>query len=356
MSNVSNVSNDIGNVSDVGNVVDPIDTVGKHSIGARNPSTVGAGPLRLAGRGQRPLRVLTEADWHHWVENGYVVIGQAVPRETIERIDDLIWQFEDMDPDDPGTWYPPHRSQLRRTELSYNAGMVELYHHQYLWDARQSPRVHGAFADLWGTPELWVSIDRVNLNLPPEPGIEFKGFMHFDYDPDGVADSVQGVLAISDQVDPEVGGFVCIPELFRHYAAWRARQPDDWDWYRPDVTGLPVERVPLKKGDLLIFNSRLCHSIGQNVAHARTRDKARMAQYIAMLPAREDDEAARQWRIRCWRERLAPQGYSLHGDARGARYDAASLTPLGERLLGLASWRGREVFNETKRMRDGIAE
>jgi len=313
---------------------DTIDSIGKHSIGERNPSTVSTAVTRLAARGTRALRVLTEAEWRHWEENGYVVIEGAVPRQAAARIGDLIWEFEGMDPADPGTWYPPEKSRLRRTELSYNAGMVELYHHQLLWDARQSPRVHGAFADLWGTEALWVSIDRVNLNLPPEPGFEFKSFMHFDYDPDGATDSVQGVLSISDQLDPEVGGFVCIPELFRNYAAWRARQPDDWDWYRPDVTGLPLVPVPLKQGDLLIFNSRLCHGIRQNIS----RDKVRMAQYIAMLPAREEDAATREWRIRCWRERLAPQGYSLHG-ADGSRYDAAQLTPLGERLLGLASWR-----------------
>ena len=314
---------------------DTIASIGKHSIRARNPSTVSTAVTRLAERGDRPLRVLSEADWRHWLENGYVVIEQAVPAATIDSIGQLIWQFEGMDPANPATWYPPEKSRLRRTELSYNAGMVELYHHQYLWDARQSPRVHGAFADLWGTPELWVSIDRVNLNLPPEPGFEFRSFMHFDYDPDGATDSVQGVLSVSDQLDPDVGGFVCIPELFRHYAAWRARQPDDWDWYRPDVTGLPLERVPLRKGDLLIFNSRLCHGIRQNIS----RDKARMAQYIAMLPAREEDAAGREWRIRCWRESLTPQGYSLHGADDGPRYEAARLSPLGERLLGLTSWR-----------------
>ncbi|WEF34359.1 phytanoyl-CoA dioxygenase family protein [Pseudoduganella chitinolytica] len=318
--------------------IDSIDTIGKHSIGERNPSTVGAGVPRLATRGERPLRVLSEDDWRHWEDNGYVVVRDAVPRAVVERIEALVWEFEEMDPADPRTWYPPDKVALRRTELSYNAGMVELYHHQLLWDARQSPRVHGAFADIWGTPELWVSIDRVNLNLPPEPGFAFKGFMHYDYDPDGAADSVQGVLSIGDQLDPELGGFCCIPQLFRDYPAWRARQPADWDWYRPDVAGLPIERVPLAKGDLLIFNSRLCHGIRQNVS----RDRARIAQYIAMLPAREDDAAAREWRVRCWRERLAPQGYSLHGDARGVertRYDTAQLTPLGERLLGLTSWR-----------------
>jgi hypothetical protein len=65
-----------------------------------------------------------------------------------------------------------------------------------------------------------------------------------------------------------------------------------------------------------------------------------MAQYIAMLPAREDDHALRDWRIASWRERRPPQGYSLHGDAaRHAAYDTARLTPLGGKLLGLAPWR-----------------
>ena len=54
---------------------------------------------------------------------------------------DAIWEFLGMDPDDPDDWYrEPHR----------RGGMVELYHHQALWDNRQYPRVHQAFADIWG--------------------------------------------------------------------------------------------------------------------------------------------------------------------------------------------------------------
>lgn len=314
--------------------MDAIDTITKRSIGARNPSTLGGG--RLA-REPGALRVLTPDDWRFWRENGYLVLRGAVAPEAVERIERLIWEFEEMDPRDPRTWYTPEKSALRRAELSYNAGMVELYNHQYLWDTRQDPRIHGAFADLWGTEALWVSIDRVNCNLPPEPGFEFKSFMHWDYDPDGDTDSVQGVLAVTDQRDEEVGGFVCIPELYRNYEQWRAQQGPEFDWYRPDVRTLPKTAVTMAKGDLLIFNSRLCHGIRQNVSAGRVR----MAQYIAMLPAREQDEEARDWRVRCWRERLPPQGYSLHGDPRRleqTRYATARLTPLGERLLGLASW------------------
>ncbi|CDG81012.1 phytanoyl-CoA dioxygenase family protein [Janthinobacterium agaricidamnosum] len=315
-----------------------IDSIDKNSIAERNLSTVAKQEFRLNQRTDGgPLRVLSDADWAFWRDNGYLVVKQAVEAEKIARLEQLVWEFEEMDPADQRTWYPAEKARLKRTELSFNAGMIELYNHQYLWDARQTPRVHDAFADVWGTRELWVSIDRMNFNLPPEPGFEFKSFMHWDYDPDTDPQNVQGVLSVSDQTDPEVGGFVCIPELFRNYRAWRLAQPDKWDWYRPDVADLEHVPVALEKGDLLIFNSKLCHGIRQNTS----RDKVRMAQYISMMPAQQDNQELRNWRVRSWSERLAPQGYSLHGDPRRweqTKYQAAQLSPLGERLLGLRGW------------------
>lgn len=314
-----------------------IDAIGKHSIAERNPSTVAEAAMRLPEQPAGPLRVLSAEDWRCWRENGYVVVRQAVDTAQADRLAGLAWEFEELDPADMKTWYPPHKSLLRRTELSFNAGMIELYQHQYLWDNRQTQRVYDAFADVWGSERLWVSIDRMNFNLPPEPGFEFKSFMHWDYDPDSDPQSVQGVLALNDQTEEVVGGFVCIPWLFRHYQQWREAQGEGWDWYRPDVSALPKVAVPLAKGDLLIFDSRLCHGIRQN----RSQDQVRIAQYISMLPAQEDNATLRDWRIRAWRERLAPEGYSLHGDPRHwerDRYATAQLSPLGEKLLGLTPW------------------
>lgn len=316
----------------------PIDHIDKNSITQRNLSTIAQAPFRLHERRDgAPLRTLSDDDWRCWIENGYVVVKQAAEPEKIARLEQLMWEFEELDPADQATWYPAHKARLRQTELSFNAGMIELYNHQYLWDTRQTPKIYDAFVDVWGTEKLWVSIDRMNFNLPPEPGFTFNSFMHWDYDPDTDPQNVQGVLSISDQTDPLLGGFVCIPELYRNYAAWRGTQGADWDWYRPKVANLPHVAVPLEKGDLLIFNSKLCHGIRQNT----TRDKVRMAQYISMMPAQEDNAALRAWRIRSWRDRLAPEGYSLHGDPRRweqTRYQRASLSPLGEKLLGAKDW------------------
>lgn len=315
-----------------------IDVIGKDHIGERNLSTVGRQEFRLSDRNSpRPLRVLSAEDWRFWHDNGYVVIKQAVERDKIDSLEQLVWEFEEFDPADMSTWYPPHKSALRKSELSFNAGMIELYNHQLLWDCRQTQRVYDAFVDVWGTERLWVSIDRMNFNLPPEPGFEFKSFMHWDYDPDTDPQNVQGVLAVNDQTNDEVGGFVCVPQIFRDYHAWRGKQTGQWDWYRPDVSQLPKVNVYLEKGDLLIFNSKLCHGIRQN----KSKDKVRIAQYISMMPAQEDNADMREWRVQSWRERIAPKGYSLHGDPRHwerDRYETARLTALGEKLLGLTRW------------------
>ncbi|HEV7814883.1 MAG TPA: phytanoyl-CoA dioxygenase family protein [Janthinobacterium sp.] len=315
-----------------------IENIGKDSIAARNLSTIAKNAFRLNERlDGAPLRALSEEDWQFWRHNGYIVIKGAAEPDKIARLEKLMWEFEEFDPAEPGTWYPPEKSRLRKTELSFNAGMIELYNHQYLWDTRQTQKIYDAFVDVWGTHKLWVSIDRMNFNLPPEPGFTFKSFMHWDYDPDTDPQNVQGVLSISDQTDGEVGGFVCIPELYRNYEAWRREQAGDWDWYRPKVADLPHVPVPLEKGDLLIFNSKLCHGIRQNTS----RNKVRMAQYISMMPAQPDNEELRNWRIRSWKERLAPQGYSLHGDPRRweqTKYQTAELSALGEKLLGARAW------------------
>ena len=302
-----------------------------------NPSTATSSHLKLNDRSNgKPLRVLSEDDWQFWMENGYIVIKNAVPKEQAERLAQFLWEFEEKDPNDPETWYAPPRAEMKMKELS-NSGMVEIYNHQYLWDNRQSPRIYDAFVDIWGTEKLWVTIDRANLNLPARPGFEFKGFIHWDYDPETKPQNVQGVLALADQTDENMGGFQCIPELYRTYDTWKLTQPADRDHFKPDTTGFELVKVKLEAGDLLIFNSTQPHGIRPN----RSNGKVRIAQYISMMPAQEDHEALRQWRIMSWKDRKAPEGYAFPGDPRGweqTKYPTAALNDLGKKLLGLERW------------------
>lgn len=312
-------------------------TMNAHKDIPGNPSTAKSSSQKLNDRSNgQPLRILSEADWQFWIQNGYIVIKNAVPREQAARTAAFLWEFEEKKADDPETWYTPPRAEMMMKELT-NTGMVEVYNHQELWNNRQMPRVYDAFVDVWGTEKLWVTIDRANLNFPIRPGFEYKGFIHWDYDPETKPQNVQGVLALADQTDENMGGFQCIPELYRNYDTWKLTQPEDRDHFKPDVTGFEMVKVKMEAGDLLIFNSLLAHGIRPN----RTEDKVRIAQYISMMPAQPENEALRQWRINSWRDRIAPEGYAFPGDPRNwekERYDTAVLNELGEKLLGLKEW------------------
>lgn len=304
-----------------------------------NPSTATSSKKKLNDRSNgKRLRVLSEADWDFWIKNGYIIIKNAVSKQQAKATADFLWEFEEKDPNEPSTWYTAPRAEMQMKEL-IGTGMVEVYNHQLLWNNRQTQRIYDAFVDIWGTEKLWVTIDRANLNFPNRPGFEQKGFIHWDYDPETKPQNVQGVLALADQLDENMGGFQCIPWLYRNYDKWKQTQPKDRDHFQPDISGLEdkIVKVSLEAGDLLIFNSLQPHGIRPN----KSKNKVRIAQYISMMPAEEDNEELRKWRIHSWKNRVAPEGYAFPGDPRNwerDRYETAKLSPLGEKLLGLKDW------------------
>tara|TARA_Y200000002_G_scaffold136810_1_gene112770 strand:- start:511 stop:1461 length:951 start_codon:yes stop_codon:yes gene_type:complete len=304
-----------------------------------NPSTAKSSIQKLRiSASKDTLRVLTMNQWNFWIENGYIVVKNAVTREQALKTAEFIWEFDDKDPFDPSTWYAEARAEMEMKELA-GTGMVEVYNNQHLWNNRQTQRVYDSFVDIWGTEKLWTTIDRANLNFPIRPGFEYNGFIHWDYDPDTKPQNVQGVLALGDQTDQEMGGFQCIPWLYKNYDTWKLSQPEDRNKFQPDISNLEnkIVKVSLEAGDLLIFNSTQPHGIRPN----NSKDKVRIAQYISMMPAQEDDTNLVNWRINSWKKRIAPEGYAFPGDPRNweqEKYKTAKLSKLGEKILGLQKW------------------
>ena len=303
-----------------------------------NPSTAKTSKLKLRRKVSfNSLKVLSVNDWKFWIENGYIVIKNAVAKDKAKKTASFLWEFEEKDSEDPSTWYSPPRAEMKMKELA-GTGMVELYNHQFLWENRQERKIYESFVDIWGTEKLWVTIDRANLNFPIRKNFEYKSFIHWDYDPDTKPQNVQGVLALEDQTDLSMGGFQCIPWLYKNYNLWKKSQPKNRDRFKPDVSGLKdkIVKVPLEAGDLLIFNSTLPHGIRPNYSN-----KVRIAQYISMMPAEEENLDLKNWRINSWKNRVAPEGHAFPGDPRKweqIKYKTAKLNYLGEKLLGLKSW------------------
>jgi len=304
-----------------------------------NPSVSTSSNQKLNDRSNgKPLRVLSEEDWRFWMHNGYIVIKNAIPKDQAKATADFIWEFDEKDPNDPSTWYAKPRAEMQMKELA-GTGMVEAYNHQTLWNNRQMQKVYDAFVDVWGTEKLWVTIDRVNLNFPQRPGEEKEGFIHWDYDPETRPQNVQGVIALADQMDESMGGFQCIPWLYRNYDTWKLTQPEDRHRFQPNLDSLQdkLVKVLMEAGDLLIFNSTEPHGIRPN----RSGKKVRIAQYISMMPAEEENQELKDWRINSWKNRVVPVGYAFPGDPRNweqEKYKTAELSKLGKKLLGLENW------------------
>ena len=286
-----------------------------------------------------PLRVLSEADWQHWITKGYVIVKNAVPQAQLDRLVDLLWEFDEKDPDDPATWYAPQRRGHVRPELN-NAGMVEIYNHQALWDNRQSQRVYDAFVDIWDREDLWVAIDRANLNVPKQDKSGSPdGFIHWDVNTAArpLPIGVQGVLSLLPQ-DLETGGFQCVPYLFEHFDEWVATQPEDRNPLLPDMTGIERVNITAEPGDLMIFNSLLAHGVRPNFSDGRVR----MAQYVSMYPADQDNALEREERIRLWHDLEPPNRPDFPGDPRewekANNGGPAKLSALGRKLLGQDLW------------------
>ncbi|MDQ0771823.1 phytanoyl-CoA dioxygenase family protein [Streptomyces aurantiacus] len=312
-------------------------------------------PLRDISKA-RPLRVLSPQDLEFWQTYGYVVVRDAISPGAAKSLLEFAWEFQGLDPDRPETWYQERefRSDLDRDLHVY--GFVEAYHHQHLWDSRQTERVYDAFVDVWDCEELWVTLDRLNLN-PPNRGNRSRslieatdeGFdieLHWDVDTTlGILPQrVQGIIALND-TQPELGGFQCAPELFRRFDEWKVTQPADRDPIRPSIdrSQYPVVRPDLQAGDLLIFNGLLAHGVAPN----HSDNGVRAVQYLSMMPALNEHEELRSSRVESWRT-LSTPGWNgtLLGDAtqhESLRYGPATLNGLGKRLLGLDPWSGQET-------------
>lgn len=264
--------------------------------------------------------------------DGFAVVPAVVPPPLLDAVIADMWRHTGADPNDRESWYKPG--------IVAPTGMVEMYQYQLMWNTRQHPQVHQVFSDIFGSQKLWVSLDRVNLKPPADPRHpehDHKGFIHWDTDTSRyptIPFRVQGVLALADTEESQ-GGFQCVPGLYRELGAWIARQPADRPPRRPDLAGYTIEQIPLKAGDLVIWSTLMPHGNGHNVS-----DRPRLAQYISMSPA-GDDETARQNRIRSWQECTSPQGTAFPGDPRRIEEQAgvrAHLTPLGRKLLGIDRW------------------
>lgn len=254
-------------ITDTAGEPDPVKVARFHAWldGAPPPDEVAR---RLKAIDEAP-DVLDAEDLAHWDEHGFVILRQAITADQARATEDLLWRQVNATPDDRETWY----------ERRPNGIMVQHFQDPAMDAPRQSPRVHKAFAQLWGTADLWALTDRLSFNPPERPGYSFPGpYLHFDMSlalP--IHFATQGILYLTD-TSADQGALQLVPGFHHGIEAW-LESVGDGD---PRTVDLSASAVPIAAGagDLIIWRQDLPHGASPN----RT-DRPRMAQYLTMYPA-----------------------------------------------------------------------
>jgi ectoine hydroxylase-related dioxygenase (phytanoyl-CoA dioxygenase family) len=217
--------------------------------------------------------VLSSSDIAFWDEHGYVVLHDAVAPSVREAATLALWEHLGAREDDPETWYATKND---------HGIMVQYFQHPAFEAIRRSPRIHKAFAQLWGTADLWATTDRVGFNPPEREDFKFPGpRLHWDVSvKTPIPFTTAGILYLTD-TPPEQGAFTLVPGFQRWGEAWLKALPPGADPRRQDLYAMGPRAIGGCAGDLIIWHQALPHGASPNRG-----TRPRMVQYVNMFRAR----------------------------------------------------------------------
>ncbi|KAK7537345.1 uncharacterized protein J3D65DRAFT_589546 [Phyllosticta citribraziliensis] len=237
-------------------------------------------------------------DWRDQLyEDGYVVVKGVLSPERAQSYVDRMFQWLETFPygfktDDKSTWDAEHLPAHMKGGM-YHGYSVQ--HEKVMWDARMEPKLIETFAKLWGTDELLVSFDGMNLTIPTTERPVSEPWPHVDQSPlrKGMQ-CVQGILNLAPN-GPKDGGLIVAKgssklneQFFKAHEVigrktwgstdWFGFQPEEVDWFLN--RGCEMVKVCAEPGDLLLWDSRTIH---YNVLPESQNTRAVM--YICYTPA-----------------------------------------------------------------------
>ncbi|CAF0939791.1 unnamed protein product [Adineta steineri] len=297
-------------------------------------------------------------------KHGVVVVSNVLSDEQCQRSVDEVWLFlqemynQNIDRNKPETWSSgwPSFSKI---------GIVgnERWLYPQACDNRQNPNIYQVFRTLLGENELIVNITRAGLMRPTKNiffsslnktedreawktisewlhldmnpltgrtttyGFEHVGEGHFDSskDPDTAMNNpvnngmrirkLQGILALADCRE-EDGGFHAVPGFQHFIETWTkqnkqicidANQSGD-----PTTVQIPqddpirqyIQRMPIRKGSLLVWDSRLPHGNYPN-----NSSSMRIVQYLHMAPVNDEAIRKKLYGFKSWESNIAKKRF-----------------------------------------------
>ncbi|CAF1284528.1 unnamed protein product [Rotaria magnacalcarata] len=299
-------------------------------------------------------------------EYGFVVVRNIIESESqIEETIDEIWSLlrvlnPKIDKYDSSTWdnkYWPIQMGLKDGGfISHMADVAT----KMCWENRQHPNVVRLFQILLKQDELWVKFDRYGM-MRPTKGIGFKqnettgsiiledrpewkskpNWLHWDQNPWRYPDfiGIQGLFALSN-TNSNTGGFHCVPGFTHRFKQWSIDNENKHKC-RGGLVNVPeddpirneIKQIHVRKGSFIVWDSRLPHGNFPN-----ENDQFRIVQYITFEPPKDADNYELTNRINAFHMRTL----SSKADEQLIGFPEPKLTELGEKIVGLRSWKTNE--------------
>jgi hypothetical protein len=205
------------------------------------------------------------------------VIKGAIPQARAKQYQQKAFEWlGSFDPElnfaDTSTW------QIDRLPIQTKLNTYEHYsvvHEKFMWEARMEPGVLEAFHKVWGTDQLLVSFDSLNVTLPNLKPVR-DPWPHVDQAPRKRGlHCVQGIINLSS-AGPDDGSLVVLPgshKVIEEFFDTRT-DPATWEWKdnryfsKEDMTwferkGIKPLKVLAEPGDLIVWDSRTVHWGGE---------------------------------------------------------------------------------------------
>lgn len=216
--------------------------------------------------------VLSEDDLAHWAEHGWVVLRDAISPDACRATAEAVWQAQGMAADRPEDWGLGPLQQCV---------FVQMFRHPALDANRRSARIHKAFAQLWGTADLWATTDRIGFNPPESCGVPFQGpGIHWDVSlVQPIPLGIQGLIYLTDTAADQ-GAFALVPGMHRTIGDWLATVPAGVNPRHHAAKTLTMTPIAGRAGDMILWHHALPHGPTPNRS-----DKPRLVQYLTMQPA-----------------------------------------------------------------------
>lgn len=241
---------------------------------------------------------------------GYIVLPGVFSEEEADAALSRAWDFvETVSPGvsrkDSNSWWPRRQSDVDPWPYAQR-DMMQLHQAGWVFSDLRERMAERVFERLYGTRELHSSKDGFTFQRPTSGDLGRSPNDHFDQGSLRLGlHCVQGSIALTDQEEAD-GCFQCWPGSHRFHEQIVSRRGafaaesefimlKDKEKQLLERKGIRAIRVPVKRGDVILWRSDLCHNGAPPLG---ARENFRVVVYICCLPAVLTPEAvyAQKWR------------------------------------------------------------